>query len=223
MFVGHLGAALALKRVDRRIPMGTLVFAALLPDLVLWTLVMIGVESVVVPPGFSSAHYLTFVFPWSHGVVASLVWSAAAGLATWAALGRSFPRRGRACAVVAAAVLSHLLLDVVVHVPDVPLLGEGTPLLGLGLYRRMPLALALEISMGTAGAWLGVPWSALTRPRAAGLLAGLAVAAALTVVGGTVAPPPPSAEAAALPAVVSILALAGLAAWAERGGRSSRM
>jgi hypothetical protein len=221
VFVGHLGAALALKRLDRRIHMGTLVLAALLPDLVLWTLVMLGVESVVVPPGFSSEHYLTFIFPWSHGVAASLAWSAAAGLVTWGALGRAFPRRGRAGVIVAAAVLSHVLLDVLVHVPDVPLLGEGSTLLGLGLYRRMPLALALEISIALAGAWVGVPWSALTPPRASGLLAGLAVAAALTVVGGTVAPPPPSAEAAALPAVVSILALAGLASWAERGGTSA--
>jgi hypothetical protein len=68
-----------------------------------------------------------------------------------------------------------------------------------------------------------VPWSSLTRPRAVGLLSGLAIAATLTVVGGTVAPPPPSAAAAALPAIASILALAGLAAWAERGGRSSGM
>ena len=63
MFVGHLGAALALKRADRRINLGTLLFAAMLFDLLLWIFVMLGIESVVVPPGFSTRHYLTFVFP----------------------------------------------------------------------------------------------------------------------------------------------------------------
>jgi 4-hydroxy-4-methyl-2-oxoglutarate aldolase len=53
VFVGHLGAALALKRIDRRVDTAVLILAALLPDLLLWMFVMLGIESVVIPPGFA--------------------------------------------------------------------------------------------------------------------------------------------------------------------------
>lgn len=72
MFAGHLGAALAIGRSERRINVGFFVLAALLLDVVLWLFVLLGWESVIIPPTFSATHQPEFVFPFSHGLVASI-------------------------------------------------------------------------------------------------------------------------------------------------------
>ncbi len=41
-------------------------------------------------------------------------------------------------------VVSHFILDGLVHVAGLPILGESSPKLGLGLWRNMPVELALE-------------------------------------------------------------------------------
>ncbi|MBV8784903.1 MAG: hypothetical protein JOZ67_12005, partial [Gammaproteobacteria bacterium] len=56
MFAGHMGAALALARAERRLNLGWLVLAALLLDVVLWLLVLAGVERVSIPVDFPHTH-----------------------------------------------------------------------------------------------------------------------------------------------------------------------
>ena len=52
---------------------GGFIFAALLLDVVLWLLVLLGVESVSITADFGRTHQLLFSFPYSHGLLASLV------------------------------------------------------------------------------------------------------------------------------------------------------
>ncbi|HSP20090.1 MAG TPA: hypothetical protein VLQ79_11280, partial [Myxococcaceae bacterium] len=75
MFVGHLGVGLALSAGSRRFRLGTLLGAALLLDVLLGVFVLAGWERVIVPPDFAATHYLEFEFPYSHGLVATLVWA----------------------------------------------------------------------------------------------------------------------------------------------------
>jgi membrane-bound metal-dependent hydrolase YbcI (DUF457 family) len=42
MFVGHLGAGLALRKFDSRVNAGALVFAALFSEVLLWILALAG-------------------------------------------------------------------------------------------------------------------------------------------------------------------------------------
>ena len=72
MLAGHVGAALALARAERRVNPGVFVAAALLADLLLWALVLAGAESVSIPADFARTRQPEFVFPWSHGLLASL-------------------------------------------------------------------------------------------------------------------------------------------------------
>ncbi|MBS0374494.1 MAG: hypothetical protein JSR73_07915 [Proteobacteria bacterium] len=203
MFAGHVGAGLAIAGCEPRINAGWLVFAALWLDTVLWILVLAGVETVALPaPGVSSQP--SFVFPYSHGLIASLAWSALAAAAVgWAA--QATP--GRAALLMAAAVASHWLLDVVVHRPELPLVGAASIPLGLGLYDRLPVALGLEAAVLVAGAAFYARRTRLAPRRRWAILATAALSLLMTIAGMTLAPPPPSATTMAVSSLVTILVL----------------
>jgi len=216
MFAGHIGAALAIGRSEPRINVGAFVMAALLLDLVLWLFVLLGWESVVIPPDFAATHQPVYVFPFSHGLLASLAWSALAGaaaLVVCASLGRS---RRRAAALVFAAVFSHWLLDALVHAPELPIAGAGSARVGLGLWHDMPFALAVETLILLAGLGLFLSGAALPRARKFWFAALCILTLVFTVLGMTVAPPPPSARAMASSSMVTIAIVCALAYWLAR-------
>ena len=211
MLVGHLGAGLAAKRMAPRLSLGVLSLAAMLLDVLLWIFVLLGLEEVHVPANFGEVHYLTFTFPYSHGLIASLSWSAAAfGVA------RACGWNARAGVVVAATVFSHFLLDALVHVVGLPLLGPGSYRLGLGLWRHTGLELAVECVIGGLGWWiyLGSPRSARGGTRW-GLGGVVTLWALLTVAGGLATTPPPSARAMAATSLAAIGLQSALALWLD--------
>jgi TRAP-type C4-dicarboxylate transport system permease small subunit len=56
MFAGHIGAGLAIGRLERRINVGVFIFAAVLIDFMLWLFVLFGWESVTIPADFAATH-----------------------------------------------------------------------------------------------------------------------------------------------------------------------
>ena len=58
--------------------------------------------------------------------------------------------------MLAALVLSHWLLDLLVHRPDLPLLPWGGAVAGLRLWSSLPLTLALEVPLFAVGVGLYV-------------------------------------------------------------------
>ena len=153
MGIGHAAVALASSRTAPRLNVGVLIFAAFLADFLLGIFASLGLESAHVPADYASRHYLTFTFPYSHGLVPLLLWAALLGiLFCW--LDRQ--NRLRAFIVISALVLSHYLLDGLVHVAGLPLLGENSPKLGLALWKHMPAELTLETVIAAVG--LAVYW-----------------------------------------------------------------
>ena len=222
MFAAHVGAALAIGRAERRVNVVVFVIAALLLDVLLWLFVLLGWESVTIPAHFASTHQPAFVFPYSHGLLASIVWSALAGAVAflWAPV-RELKRR--AAALVAAAVFSHWLLDVLVHVPELPLAGARSMKVGLGLWQRMPVALVAEAAIVVAGLCLFVPGAHLSRARKLGLTVLTLFMLALTVVGMTLAPPPPSAMAMAGSSLLTLIVVIALVCWIGRAPNEKRV
>lgn len=221
MFVGHLGVGLALSSRSRRFRLGTLLGAVMLLDVLLGVFVLAGMEQVVVPPDFATGHYLEFVFPYSHGLLGSVVWSglvAALAAGGWLLLGRGAP----AAWIAFAAVLSHFVCDVVEHVRGLPLLGEDFPHIGLGLWRAMPWALALEVLLLLVGAALYLRSRPdLSRLRRGVLLGVLGLLAVLQVVGQLAGAPPPPAPALAASWIVQTAVLVLLGLWADPAPVSS--
>jgi hypothetical protein len=147
--IGHVAVGLALQPADSRINAGWLIFAALLPDFLLGWFVLAGWENYAVPNDYSSAHYLLFTFPWSHGLLADIAWAGIAGMVAF-----GLAKQWRAAALAAVAVLSHFLLDGVVHVKGLPLAGANGPAFGLGLWRHLPLELSIEAGMAVLAVWI---------------------------------------------------------------------
>ena len=215
VFVGHIGAGFGLKKVAPRLNLGVLLLAALFADLLLWALIILGVESIIVPENFRTDHYFTFDYPYSHSLTATIAWSGLAGAAVWLVLGTGMQRRLVLALIAGAAVFSHFVLDLVVHVPDLPLLSNHSAKLGLGLWRNMPAALALELGIALAALIVYLRAMRQSRPRTAVAVALVAIACLGTAIGPYAAtePPPPMLQAAS--SFVTILIVVAVGFWID--------
>jgi hypothetical protein len=216
MFAGHVGVGLAIGRVERRINVGVFVASALLLDFVLWLFVLGGVESVSIPSDFAATHQSRFVFPYSHGLVAAIVWSVLAGALAFWLCSRLARERWRAGLLVGAAVCSHWWLDALVHRPEMPLAGSASATVGLALWNHMPAALAVEVVIAVLGLYLFLSGSGLARGKSAGLAVLGVVVIVFTVVGMTVAPAPSSAPAMAGSSLATLALVSALFVWLGR-------
>jgi hypothetical protein len=213
MLAGHIGAALAIGRAERRINLGVIVSASLLLDFALWLFVLLGWESVTIPANFATERQLAFVFPYSHSLLAAATWSTLAGVATFLWYPRLGRAKLRAAAFVAAAVFSHWLLDLLVHVPELPLAGKSTLKVGLGMWQNLPLALAVEAFITLVGLCLFLSGSNLSRVKKFWITALSLSILIFTMVGMTVAPPPPSEAVAAASSLAIIVIVCALTGW----------
>jgi len=193
VFLGHFAAGLAAKKVSPYTSLGTLLLCAQLADLIWPTLVAGGIEQVAIAPGITRVTPLDFVhYPWSHSLLLTVLWGALFAAAY--ALLRRYPR---GATVAFALVLSHWVLDLIVHRPDLPLAPGLDVRLGLGLWNSLPWTLALEAVLFSIGLYI---YQANTEPidRAGtwGLRA-FAVLLAAIYAANVFGPPPPSVQAIA--------------------------
>lgn len=151
MFIGHWAPALALAAKRKSPGLGTLFIAAQLVDWAFFLFVLLGVEKMRLSPGISAVSPFDLYFmPYTHSLVGALVWSAALALLVWLVL------RDRTAALLAGAVVvSHWLLDLLVHVPDLTLAGNP-PKLGLGLWNYPAVEMPLELAITFGALWLYV-------------------------------------------------------------------
>jgi hypothetical protein len=151
MFVGHYAASLALKRFEKRASLGVLFLAVQFVDIVFFPFVLLGIERLNIVENFTqSTHFELEYMPYTHSLVGFLIWAGLAyALFRWVIV-KSHP----IAVVVALAVLSHWLLDVVVHTPDMPLWNDASLKLGFGLWNNAVATYVLEAVLLLAGLWL---------------------------------------------------------------------
>jgi len=208
LFVGHYSASFAGKTVETRIPLWLLFIAVQFID-VLWSIfVLLGIEKVRIVPGITASNPLDLYYmPYTHSLLGVLCWSALAY-----AVCQIVPslRGVRTGLILAAAVFSHWILDLIVHRPDLALY-DSVGKMGFGLWNYRATAFALEMAVLFGGA-------AMLYPKAAhrGRLIGFVIfLAALQVFGTFFFPPPPSDHAAATTALGSYIVLALMAWWVD--------
>lgn len=213
MFVGHYGVAFGAKPAAPAVPLWVYFFAVQWLDVVWSILVLLGVEKLHIVPGFTQANaYDLYYMPYTHGLPGAIVLSVVFGAVVAATVAR---RRGVAFLVVSAAAFSHWILDLIVHVPDLPLY-DNTDKVGFGLWRHVAISFPLEIILLIGGAWI---YARALRPadlRGHWALRSFIALLALVQVYANFGPPPASETAMAITALVIYLIFAALAALVER-------
>ena len=208
MFLGHFAVGLAARRAVPSVSLATWLAAVQFVDLLWPVFLLAGLEHVRIVPGITAFTPLDFYdYPITHSLIGTLGW-AALFAGAWMAV----RRRKRAAVLLAAAVLSHWVLDVIAHRPDLPVLPNG-PYLGLGLWHSIPATLVVELTMFAAGLALYLQAGGAGRRR---LSFWLFVAFLLVAYfGASFGPPPPDTRTLAWSALALWL-LVPWAAWADR-------
>ncbi|MCF8475360.1 MAG: hypothetical protein K9G26_11760 [Emcibacter sp.] len=148
MFIGHYAAGFALKSVEKKASLGMLFIAVQFVDILFFSFALLGIEKYRLIENFTAINHMDLYFyPYTHGLVSSFLW---AGLIY--GLWRYVPffkkgGNGRLALVMAIGILSHWFLDFIVHIPDLPLIGDDSPKVGLGLWNSFMGTLVVEIAL----------------------------------------------------------------------------
>ena len=147
MFIGHFAAGMAGKKLQPAISLGTLFLAAQFLDLLWPTLLLLDLEHVVIAPGISAVTPLLFSdYPFSHSLLFVLGWGVLFGIAYFI-----FTRNRAGALLLGALVVSHWILDLIVHIPDLPLYPGNSPKFGLGLWNSIASTILVEGIIFVAG------------------------------------------------------------------------
>ncbi len=147
MFVGHYAVALAAKKVTPRTSLGLLFIAAQFLDLLWPLLIVLGVEQVRLTPTGNSFLKLDFVsYPYSHSLTGSILWAVVFGVVVYA-----FRRNLKEGLIIAGCVVSHWILDLFTHIPDLPLTFNGQAKAGFGLWNFPVATIVIETALFVGG------------------------------------------------------------------------
>jgi hypothetical protein len=130
MFIGHYGAGLAAKRAAP-FSLGLLFLAVQFLDLLWPTFLLLHIEQATINTQSKATVPLLFTYyPYSHSLLMALVWSLLFGGIYWL-----LKRNTRYAFILGLCVFSHWILDLIVHLPDLPLyIGDNAPKVGLQLW-----------------------------------------------------------------------------------------
>jgi drug/metabolite transporter superfamily protein YnfA len=88
-------------------------------------------------------------YPISHSLLTAIVWAV-----LLAGIYYALRRRLKSALVIGSAVISHWVLDFIVHRPDLPLWPGGQARFGLGLWNSWPATIAVEVLFFGGGLWI---------------------------------------------------------------------
>lgn len=150
MFIGHFGVAFAAKKAAPKISLGVLFIACQLMDLVWPVLVLLGIEKVSVDARPMAANALNFeYYPFTHSLVGAVLLSM---IFRWIYF--AFTKDRKTSWIVSTVVLSHWVLDWIVHRPDLPLSINNTHQMGLGLWNSVIGTVIVECAIFFGGYFL---------------------------------------------------------------------
>lgn len=150
MFLGHYGLALGAKKIAPKVSIGTFALASLLIDLIWPVLLLLDVEEVVIKPGITVVSPFDFTnYPYTHSLLAVTIWAV-----LFAVIFFVWRRSSKASILLGGLVLSHWLLDFLVHRPDLALLPRESTRVGIGLWNSLGATLMLEFGIFIAGLFI---------------------------------------------------------------------
>src|SRR6266576_2317685 len=131
MFLGHYSVAFAARTERNKIPLWVLFVAVQLLDLLWAPFVFLGLEKVRIVLRITATSPLDLYYmPCTHSLIGALIWSALAAFVY--KLMRGAKASSSAALIVALAVFSHWILDLIVHRPDLAIY-DDTLKVGFGV------------------------------------------------------------------------------------------
>jgi hypothetical protein len=160
-------------------------------DYIWATLVLLGIEKLRVIKGFTAGSMLdSYYHPYSHSLVAALVWSALAALV----YKKFWHAKASNCAalLVGVAVFSHWILDFIAHPRDLAIY-DNTWKVGLGLWNYRGLEFGLEVALLVGGIVLYLVRNAMSIAREIAVI-GFGIALVIVQIGDTFVPRTPLSD-----------------------------
>ena len=193
MFIGHFGVGFGAKAAAPRTSLGVLFLAAQFVDLLWPTLLLFGLEHVKIAPGITRVTPLDFVdYPISHSLLAVVGWGV-----LFAGTYFLVSKYRTGAWVCGLAVISHWILDLVVHRPDLPLTPGDSAHVGIGLWNSLPATLVAELAVFGLGVYLYLRSTKASDRIGTIALWGLVTFLLLVFASNILGPPPPSVAAIA--------------------------
>lgn len=191
MFIGHFGTGFGAKTIDKKLSLGTLFLAAQFIDL-LWPFFLIfGIEKVKIVQSNSPFLNLDFVYyPFSHSLFGVIIWAILFG-GVYFLIKRNF----KSALLLAALVISHWVLDLVSHIPDLPLSIWGNTKVGLGLWNSTIFTILIETAIFFLGLYYYLRSTKPNNKKGSIGLWGLTAFLIITYVMSIISPPPPNESA----------------------------
>ena len=173
---------------------------------------MLGIEKVHVPSNYNDLHYLTFTFPYSHGLLASFIWTILAYFVVVV-----ITKKKKVAMVLALGVFSHFILDYFVHPPEIPLVDNSSQMIGLGLWNNMPIALFIESVLLVIGLIL---YYKATEPKQTvhkyAIVIFTSILTIFAFAGQLLSPPPKSSIQLAVSSLITILVISIILYWIDK-------
>jgi LexA-binding, inner membrane-associated putative hydrolase len=191
MVIGHFGFGLGAKKFAPKISLGTLFIAVQFADLLWPVLLLLNVEHVSLQRGNTKFPLDFSDYPITHSLAMAILWGACFGLIYWAV-----KKDIRSAVVLGICVLSHWVLDLVVHIPDLPLYpGESSPKVGLGVWNWPWITALVEGTLFIIGLILYLRTTHAKNKSGVWGLWLLVILLVVAHVAGIFSPLPPSAHA----------------------------
>jgi len=191
MFIGHFGAGFGAKKIDPKPSLGTLFLAAQFIDLLWPFFIILGIEKVEIVPGVSAFNPLDFTYyPFSHSLFAVIVW-AVAFFVVYFVIKKNF----KSAMLLGLLVISHWVLDLIVHIPDLPIFPGGSVKVGFGLWNSIAGTIIVEGLIFIGGVYLYFKSTNAENKKGTFALWGLVIFLILVYVMNIIGPPPDSAQA----------------------------
>jgi len=201
MFIGHFAVGLAAKKINPAIRLGTLFLASQLIDLIWPLFIILGIERVRVDPGNTSVTPLDFYhYPFTHSLAGVIFWGVILAIIFYL-----IRKSLKGSILLGCLVVSHWILDLVAHRPDLAL-APGTDIYwGLGLWNSFYASLIVEMLIFAIGLFFYLKITKAKDKIGTYAFAGLSVFVVAIMLGNYYGPPPPDNS--------MVIGIVGLSQW----------
>ena len=191
MFIGHFGAGFAGKKFSKSASLGTYFMAAQWVDLIWPLLLLLGIEKAEIKTGTTALTPLDFTYyPFSHSLFGVIVWAVLFGIVYFL-----FKKNLKNALILGALVVSHWFLDLIVHIPDLPIFPGYNLKVGLGIWNSLAATVIVEGLIFVVGVYLYFQTTKAKNKTGLYSLVALIVFLIVMYISNLVGPPPPSIEA----------------------------